>query len=362
MTRGETMSDFLNFLNTAELEALTKTHGITRVIAGNIIAARPFDTVEDCLNVHGMGKNLLARLQSNFEAGEKPSENSAMIQVDESPAPIEKHQPAQESPKEKKGSFFSRLGKAFLVFIRALFRLIAIAIVIGGIGAALYYGLPYFNQKVVVPIEKNRADIKQVEAEVKTLQSQIDETNSRLDTLDKSVAELEKAIEAQSESLTKLDEVQARLEEKIQTSQDETLLQLKHEVMFARALDMLGRARLYLAQSNFGLAREDVKSARELLGMLQVESKNTALDEAIKRLDMVLGNLPAFPVVAAGDLEIAWQILVSGESPATSTSEPTITPTVEVTLEVTPTIIPTTTPTTVPTLVPTLVVTPTAVP
>ncbi len=64
-------------------------------------------------------------------------------------------------PKEK-DSFFSRLGKAFLVFIRALFRLIAIAIVIGGIGAALYYGLPYINQKVIVPIEKNRADIKQV--------------------------------------------------------------------------------------------------------------------------------------------------------------------------------------------------------
>jgi cell division protein FtsL len=361
MTRGETMSDFLNFLNTAELEALTKTHGITRVIAGNIIAARPFDSVEDCLNVHGMGKNLLARLQSNFEAGEKPSENSAMIQVDESPAPIEKHQPAQEAPKEK-DSFFTRLGQAFLVFIRALFRLIAIAIVIGGIGAALYYGLPYFNQKVVVPIEKNRADIKQIEAEVKTLQSQIDETNSRLDTLDKSVADLEKAIEAQSASLTKLDEVQAKLEEKIQTSQDETLLQLKHEVMFARALDMLGRARLYLAQSNFGLAREDVKSARELLGTLQAESKNTAIDEANKRLDMVLGNLPAFPVVAAGDLEIAWQILVSGESPATSTSEPTITPTIEATIEVTPTIVPTSTLTSVPTVVPTLAVTPTAVP
>ena len=102
------MSDFLNFLNTAELEALTKTHGITRVIAGNIIAARPFDSVEDCLNVHGMGKNLLARLQSNFEAGEKPLENNAMIQVDELPASIEKHQPMQEPPKEK--NLFSAWG------------------------------------------------------------------------------------------------------------------------------------------------------------------------------------------------------------------------------------------------------------
>jgi cell division protein FtsL len=334
------MSNFLTFLNTAEFDMLTKTPGISRVIAGNIIAARPFDSVEDCLNVHGMGKNLLARMQADFEAREKATENNAMIQVDESPAPIEKHQPTQEAPKEKKESFFTRLGKAFLVFIRALFRLIAIAIVIGGIGAALYYGLPYINQNVIVPIEKNRADIKQVEAEVKALQAQLDEANNRMTMLEQSVAELEKSIEAHTASLTKLDEIQASLEERIQTSQDGTLLKMKQEVMFTRALDMLGRARLYLAQSNFGLAREDVKSARELLGTLQAETGDKSLDQAIERLDMVLGNLPAFPVVAAGDLEIAWQILMSGEAPATSTPEPAVTPTTEPTVEATPTATP----------------------
>ena len=86
------------------------------------------------------------------------SENSAMIQVEEeaAPAPIEKSQPAQESAKEE-DSFLSRLGQAFLSFIRALFRLIALALVIGGIGAVLYYGLPFINQKVIVPIGKQNA-------------------------------------------------------------------------------------------------------------------------------------------------------------------------------------------------------------
>ena len=326
------MTDFLTYLNTADIDSLTKVPGISVAIAGNIIAARPFYSVEDCLNVRGMGKNLLARMQSNFEAGENASENKAIIQVEEEepPAFIEKSQPAQESVKEQ-SSFFSRLGKALIVFIRALFRLIAILIVIGGIGAALYYGLPYINQKVIVPIEQNRADIRQVKADVKALQTQLDETNSRVDTL-------EKSIEAQTASLTKLDEIQATLERKIQTSQDETLLQLKHEVMFTRSMDMLGRARLYLAQSNFGLAREDVKSARDLLATLQAEAKDEARGQAIARLDMALGNLPAFPVVAAGDLEIAWQILMSGEAPATATPESTITstPTVEATPTVTP--------------------------
>jgi hypothetical protein len=331
------MSDFLKFLNTAELETLTKTPGVTRPIAGNIIASRPFDSVDDCLKVRGMGRHLLARMQSNFEAWENASESRAMIQVEErvSPMYIEKSQPTQESAKKEEYSFLSRLGQAFVSFIRALFRLIAIALVIGGIGAGLYYGLPFINQKVIVPIEKNSAQIDKLTAEIEDLKTQLDKTNNRVDGLQNS-------IEGHTASLTKLDEIQSMLENKIQTSRDETLLQLKHEVMHTRALDMLGRARLYLAQSNFGQARNDVKSARELLGNLQIEANDKALDEAIVRLDLVLGNLPAFPVVAAGDLEIAWQILVSGEAPAKATSEPTIinTPTVEPTLEATPTVTP----------------------
>jgi hypothetical protein len=327
------MSDFLNYLNTASLDALVKIPGITQTIAENIIAARPFASVDDCLNVYGVGKNLLARMQSNFEAEEKPSESRALIQVEEEAPPTyaKLDQPAKDSVKADGDSFLSRLGKAFLVFVRAFFRLIALALVIGGIGAALYYGLPYINQKVLVPIEKNSAQIKQVETEVQSMQTQLNKTNSRVDALEKSV-------ESYSASLTKLDEIQAALENKIQASQDKTLLQLKQEVMFTRALDMLGRARLYLSQSNFGLAREDVNAARETLA----ELNDPANEEAIKRLDMVLGNLPAFPVVASGDLEIAWQILISGEAPVKTTLEPifTSTPTIEPTLEVTPTATP----------------------
>lgn len=339
------MTDFLTFLNTADVGALTKFPGITTVIANNIIEARPFDSVEDCLNVRGMGKNLLAKMQSNFEAERNVSESSAMIRVEEEapPAFIEKSQPTQESAKEK-NPFLSRLGRAFLSFIRALFRLIALALVIGGIGTLLYYGLPFINQKVIVPIQENRAQINKLATKVDTLQTQLDETNSQLDKTNNRVDTVEKSIEAQTASLTKLDEIQAKLEGEIQTSHDEALLQLKYEIMLTRALDMLGRARLYLAQSNFGLAREDVKSAHDLLAELQAETEDEARGLAIARLDLALGNLPAFPVVAAGDLEIAWQILMSGEAPApaTVTAESTVvsTPTVEPTLEVTPTATP----------------------
>ncbi len=124
--------------------------------------------------------------------------------------------------------------------------------------------------------------------------------------------------------------MQAALETQMQENNDAVLLELKHEMMFARALDILARARLYLAQSNFGLAKTDVETARDLLVELQTEKEDVVLAKALERLDLALSNLPEFPVVASGDLEIAWQILISGNAPAstaTATATGTSTPT-----------------------------------
>lgn len=345
------MSDFLNFLNTADSETLTQTSGITQTLAENLIAARPFDTVEDSLKVRGMGKTLLARAQSNFEAQEKPSESSAMIQVVEEapPAPIEKSQPAPESPVERKPSFASRLGQAFLNFIRALFRLIALLIVIGGIGAAIYFGVPFINDNIVVPIQRNTSQIDQLENEIATLQTQLDETNAR-------IGELETNIEAHTASLAKLEGMQATLEQEISNQNNSVMVALKREIMLTRSIETVARARLFLSQSNFGLAHDDVQAARDILVELLVDApayEADALNQIIMRLDFALGNLPAFPVIAVDDVDIAWQLLMRGlpESEAdvmptlTSTPTPapipTFTPTPEVTSSpITPTATP----------------------
>ena len=136
--------------------------------------------------------------------------------------------------------------------------------------------------------------------------------------------------------------MQKTLETQLKESNEETLVKLNQEVMMTRALDTLARARLYLAQSNFGLAKEDVQSARNLLAELQSQSGDEAQAQAISRLDSALSNLPAFPVVASGDLEIAWQILMTGNDAPTATPEPspTISATAEPTLEVTVTATP----------------------
>lgn len=315
------MSDFLTFLNTADLDTLTKVSGVTRPIAGNLIAARPFDAVDDCLEVHGMGKGLLSRLQAFAEAQGNESENRAMIPVEQEapPAAIEKSQPAEEKTDEGP-SFWVRLGRAFLVFLRALVRLIMILLLFAVIGAAIYYGLPYINKTFIAPVEKNSAQINKLEDDVATLQAQLDETNTRLTALETSV-------EAHTASIEKLTEMQASLETQLKENNDKTLLELKHEVMTTRALDMLGRARLYLAQSNFGLAKEDVQAAHDLLAQVQSETDDDVLKQVVERLNLTLGNLPEFPVVASGDLEIAWQILISGKAAIIPTTTTTLTPT-----------------------------------
>jgi hypothetical protein len=314
------MSDFLTFINTADLDTLTRIPGITHSVAENIITARPFNSVDECLKVKGMGKTLLGKLELFAEAQENESENSAMIPVEEEAPPvyIEKIQPAQENVKEQ-DSFLSRLGRAFVNFLRALLRLVVLVIFIGGIGALLYYGLPYINRTFIAPVERNTAQITKLETEISALQTQLDEMNVRVTTL-------ENTVEAYSVSIQKLEGMQAELDAQLQANNEKILLDLKHEVMMTRALDTLARARLYLAQSNFGLAKIDVQSARDLLAELQAETSDELLSQVIARLDLALGNLPDFPVVASGDLEIAWQILMSGNAPVIPTATFTPTP------------------------------------
>lgn len=329
------MSDFLHFLNTADLKILTQVSGVNRQLAGNIIAARPFDTVEDCLQVKGMGKATFARLQSYAEGQGNESENSAMVPVEREamPAPVEKTPPAQDSDEEQ-DSFLKRLGRAFLFFMRALIRLILLALLFAAVGAMFYFGLPYIQKTFIAPVEENTAQIQSMEGEIADLQAQLDEMKGR-------VTVLEDSIEAHSASIENLEQMQVSLEEKMKTNDDALLLELKHEAMFTRALDTLARARLYLAQSNFGLAKTDVQTARDLLFELESETKDEILAQAIARLDLALGNLPEFPVVASGDLEIAWQILISGNAPApTATATVTSTPTAAPLVTETPSVAP----------------------
>jgi hypothetical protein len=70
--------------------------------------------------------------------------------------------------------------------------------------------------------------------------------------------------------------------------------------------------------------------------------KEAALQEVIARLDRSLENLPAFPVIAADDLNIAWVLLVNGlpDLPESTPTPDSVTETPLPAEEVTPTVTP----------------------
>jgi len=344
------MNDFLDFLNTADLEAFAKIPGVTRFIADDLVAARPFASAEDCLTVAGMDKELLARMQSAFESGGSALGNSDSLSVkkESPPALVEK-----KSTGETKPSFSSRFGQAFLNFLQALLKLIATLALIGSVGAAIYFGAPFINKKFIAPVEQNAANVRNLEKEIATLQTQLKETRAR-------VGALEKTIEAQTAHIAQLEAMQATLEKESVAQSNSVMIELKREIMLTRAIETLARARLYLSQSNFGMAKQDVQSTRDILAQLASDApahQTDALKQIVARLDLALGNLPAFPVIAVDDIDVAWQLMMmeTPEIKASATATPT--PTISTTFAFTPTMSPTftaTTPTASPTFTATL--------
>lgn len=336
------MTKLLTFLNSAELETLTKVSGISRAIAGNIIAARPFDAEEDCLKVHGMGHALLERARTFAEAQEDASENRALVQVkEETPPAMEKAQPREESAREARPSFGSRVGAFFLSLVRGLVRLLALVIILGALAAMFIYVAPAIRSYLMGPVEQNRAEVDELRGDVNAMQTQVAALESQLAESGRRVDAAEKAIVAHTATLARLEEMQAALEKQMKDGDERLAFELKQEITTTRALELLSRARLYLAQSNFGLARADVQSARNLLAEIQRDApkyKPALMRQLVSRLDLALGNLPDFPVVAANDVEIAWQLLMSGQPAniAEATSTPTPIPTETPTPEATP--------------------------
>ena len=345
------MSDFLAFLNSADAETLTKTPGISPTLAESIIASRPFENADDCLRVRGMGKTLLARLQSAYEAAGQVSEGRALqtVEGEAAPAIVVTSSPAGESASQPGPSFGSRLGALGLSLVRGLVRLLALIIIFGAIAALIYYGAPAIRSYLMGPVEQNRLEIVQLRSELQTMQDQVTDLQTQLSEANSRVDALEQSIATHTASLAKLEEMQAALEKNVESGDAKLTADLTREIALTRSIEYLSRARLYLSQSNFGLAREDVQAARDLLAEIQTNEpdfKAGALAQILMRLDLALGNLPAFPVIAVSDVDIALELLLSG------LPEGVAAPTATLVVEWTPTLVPTEVATSTPTPLP----------
>ena len=122
----------------------------------------------------------------------------------------------------------------------------------------------------------------------------------------------------------------AGLQDKLQI-EGTPLENIRNELQLVKAMELLTRARMLLDTNNLGLAQEDLQSASDLLNELQArlpDDQKTNLSEIIERLNTASGNLPNRPILASDDLEIAWQLLLTGlpEQNQTATAEVSGTP------------------------------------
>lgn len=241
------------------------------------------------------------------------------------------------SNEKKSPSFFARLGHALMQIFRFVFVLAIVAV----LGAAIYFGVPYIYEKVILPIETNTARLEEVEQQqveglalvgedFAAMQNRLNELENRQTETAQDLAEmqgqveaLEKAIDAHGETLKSLETIETSLDtlfatteahESLLVGDDSALSALERQVSLSRAIELLSRAQLYLSQSNYGLAKADIENAKEILLAVETEipeERVEALREVIQKLDLATRNLPDTPTIAADSLDIAWQMLVN---------------------------------------------------
>ena len=301
----------------------------------------------------------------------EPKREVGIVKVDDSPAdaPVEMNSiPEQPPPPPPPSatvaapsgpSFGERVGR----FFRFLFRLVLLLIALAIIGVALYFVLPLLYQRYILPVEQNTSQMRELHSRLDQTEQELADLQTKLETietvqnqydgslteLDERMSDIETEITARTESLAALERLQSELEAQNQAVSAE----LERQINLLKAMELLSRARLSMYQSNFGLAQQDVQIARNLLATVETEATDSLagdLEAVILRLDLTLSNLPDFPVAASDDLDIAWQILLSGlpqvtptvsaipaqadtASPTPSAFDVTITPTAQATIQ-----------------------------
>ena len=239
------------------------------------------------------------------------------------PAPPKPPAPVPSGP-----SFGERVGS----FFRFLFRLVLLLILLTLLSMVLYFALPLFYDTFVRPVEQNTTQVRELQSRQEQMEQELADLQTKLDTLetvqnqhdqsltdlDQRLIDIEGEITARTESLAALERLQSELAAQNQEISEE----LERQIQLLKSMELLSRARLSLYQSNFGLARQDVQIARDLLAGIPSGTSDplaNELDEVISRLDTTLENLPNFPVAASDDLDIAWQILLAGLPEGTPT-------------------------------------------
>ena len=328
------MDQLINLVNTSIEEDLSQLGGSSAALAQKLVAARPFNSADDLLKIEGVTPELLETWQKEIAATV--------------------NNPAESGQNEITGGQTERKRKGGTGGVVA--RIILVLIILAALAAAAYFGIPFFRDNVLHPLESNTSRVGELAAtqaaeserfltELDGLHSEMAGLRGEIATLQARIDTAEGSIDSHGASLKELEKMQSTLRAEMNTQNSDLLSAMNEQLTITRALQLLSRSRLYLSQNNYGMARDDIASARDLLFPLLetiAPDLETGLRVVISRLDMALANLPAYPVVAVFDVDTAWQLLVDG---LPAVPEPAVTPLVNSeTPPPTPVITPTATP------------------
>lgn len=268
--------------------------------------------------------------------------------------------------------FWSRLGRAFVNFLKFLLLvLFLVAIVFGG-----WYGYRQLIAPTTLRADANsqriellRSDVDNLmadtadadaiatlEAEVATLEAEVEANQAALDadlrdqqevltglqlevarlvtntvtyneeieTLQSGLAALQTDLNANSALVDELggevDQIEAEmaaLDTEFEAVREDAgeLAQMQRSLTLFRIWELIARARLHLVEGNAGLAQVDATTALATVnGMMALEEdEEVDVDPALaalqQRLELALQNLPDDPNTAGRDLQTAWESL-----------------------------------------------------
>ncbi len=224
---------------------------------------------------------------------------------------------------------------AFMVF---LFKLVIFLLVLAAISTGVYFGWPIVYNQYILPVQNNTTQVTILNSRQQASQEQLGVLQTQIPAIVTSQAKQDAALtaisphmEALSSSIETHTRAIAELENKqanLQIGNNTIKAESNRQIELLKSMELLSRARLFLYQSNFGLAKQDVQAAHDLLAKLgdsSAEPSNKSLEEVVQRLDLTLSRLPEFPVAASDDLDIAWQILLLGKSMPIPSPSPMLT-------------------------------------
>lgn len=256
----------------------------------------------------------------------------------------------------------------FLRFIRTVIRILITIILAVGLGAGAYYSviyvLPRLQDRFLQPIEENTSRLESLEGKfenqlsiiqerwdslaqrIQTLEIKYDDQQSNQGMIQSTLEQLASENQAAQATLQSFQTENQLLNSQVDNLQTQAAANQDHlsylatqqvpvELIRAEAkmllvMDLLSRSKQSLLHENYGLSAQDLQEAQTLLTDL-LPKLPSFQQEVVRRIlesnKTALEALPDSPRLAAGALDLSWQLAAQGLPGQSPPTTPQATPT-----------------------------------